>query len=655
MKALSKSRFKQGLECPNKLYYSNSPKKYHNTKNEDTFLKALASGGFQIEEYARLHYPNGILVDAPYDNHDYQDLADQTAELLKLENVIIYEAAFYANDLFIRTDILVKQGNKIKLIEVKAKSIDPTDPYNFIGIKEKLVTSWKPYLFDLAFQTHVAQLCLPDCKVTPYLCLVDKTKAATVEGLNQFFRVKQTTEKRTGVDVLVDNVSQMGTSLLSVINLSELVANIHNNTHKYYDNLNFLEAITLLSDIRINNYYPNWPASFSACKKCEFKKDTTEDGTKKQSGFDHCFKTQYHWTDNDFKKPNIFNVWDLRDSKLMEQGLLFKEQLTLEDIKYKEVAGDMSRTERQWIQIEKERDNDFTEFVDVEGLRAEINSWTFPLHFIDFETSTVPLPFHVGRKPYEQIAFQFSHHIYHEDGRIEHANEYINTTPGEFPNFKFMQYLHDALVHDNGTVFRFSNHENTILNAIHTQLKDSDYTFKDVLLPFIESISKPTDKQINPWPRPERNMVDLCDVIKKYYYNPHTFGSNSIKKVLPAILKSSQLIQGKYCKTIGEIGLSSKNFPASHVWLKQENGTVVSPYKMLPDLFEGLSQDDIENYLSEIENIDDGGAALTAYGKIQYTDMTEEERTIISDALKRYCELDTLAMVMIYEHLKSIV
>ena len=76
---------------------------------------------------------------------------------------------------------------------------------------------------------------------------------------------------------------------------------------------------------------------------------------------------------------------------------------------------------------------------------------------------------------------------------------------------------------------------------------------------------------------------------------------------------------------------------------------------MLPELFEGLSHDDIENYVSEIENIDDGGAALTAYGKIQYTDMTKKERTEISEALKRYCELDTLAMVMIYEHLKSLV
>ena len=124
MRALSKSRFKQGLECPNKLYFSNSKEVYLNKKNEDSFLEALASGGFQVEEYARLQYPGGKLVDAPYEENDYQDLADQTTELLKLENVVIYEAAFYIDDLFIRTDVLVKNRSNIKLIEVKAKSID---------------------------------------------------------------------------------------------------------------------------------------------------------------------------------------------------------------------------------------------------------------------------------------------------------------------------------------------------------------------------------------------------------------------------------------------------------------------------------------------------------------------------------------------------
>ena len=662
MIALSKSRFKQGLECPNKLYFSNNKEVYHNIKNNDPFLQALASGGFQVEEYARLQYPRGVLVDAPYHENNYQDLANQTSELLKQENVVIYEAAFYFDDLFIRTDVLVKKGTHIKIIEVKAKSLDPSQPNNFVGKSKKLVGSWKPYLFDLAFQTYVTQRCLPTYTITPYLCLVDKTKYATVDGLNQFFRIKKDPNNRTGVTVKVEDISQLGENILHQENLSEVVSKIHNGDYMYYDNLNFQEAVKLLSDIRIKKYYPNWPAQFSACKKCEFKKDDSEKGKIKQSGFEHCFKTQYQWTDQDFKKSTIFNVWDLKDPKLMQQGFLFKSQLSPEDIKYKEAAGKLSRTERQWLQIEKERNNDFTEFVDIEGLKAEMNTWVYPLHFIDFETSTVPLPFHTGRKPYEQIAFQFSHHIYHKDGRIEHANQYINTTAGEFPNFEFIEQLQKALSKDEGTIFKFATHENTILNAIRAQLKASDAPNKESLISFIESISHHTKKNPDTWIVPNRkqnqgtrDMVDLCKVVVKYYYNPHTFGSNSIKKVLPAVLKSSQFVQEKYSRPINEIQVTSINIPSDHTWLTVKNGEIVDPYKTLPPVYDNISQDEIETRLSDMKNIDDGGAALTAYGKMQYTDMTEKEREDISDALKRYCELDTLAMVMIYEHLKSII
>ena len=71
-------------------------------------------------------------------------------------------------------------------------------------------------------------------------------------------------------------------------------------------------------------------------------------------------------------------------------------------------------------------------------------------------------------------------------------------------------------------------------------------------------------------------------------------------------------------------------------------------------MYEGANQEEIQQYLSDIEDLNDGGAALTAYGKIQYTDMTNEERNQIKEALLKYCELDTLAMVMIMEHLQSI-
>jgi hypothetical protein len=48
-------------------------------------------------------------------------------------------------------------------------------------------------------------------------------------------------------------------------------------------------------------------------------------------------------------------------------------------------------------------------------------------------------------------------------------------------------------------------------------------------------------------------------------------------------------------------------------------------------------------------DLQDGGAAMIAYSKLQFTDMSKVERHQVEQSLLRYCELDTLAMVMIYE------
>ena len=326
-----------------------------------------------------------------------------------------------------------------------------------------------------------------------------------------------------------------------------------------------------------------------------------------------------------------------------------------QDIKLKPKSEGLSNSERQWIQIVKERDGDTTEYFDKEGFLKESQNWKYPLHFIDFETSTVPLPFHKFSNPYQQIAFPFSHHTLSDEGEITHKSEYINTTPGEFPNFKFIQNLYQSLSNDQGTIFRYSDHENTILNHIRNQLIQSNYPNKDVYIKFIETISKPTDNCIRPWVVEKRNMVDLCEVIKDFYYHPLTYGSNSIKKVLPAILETSNYINSKYTKEIQRIGVTSKNFPKDHKWLKRDSlNNIVSPYDLLPPVFKDFTEEELEGMVSEIETLSNGGTALTAYGKIQYTDMKKNERDALKTSLLKYCELDTLAMVMIYEHLKFI-
>jgi len=44
IRLLTKSRYKLGLECPNKLFYTRK-KEYANTQTDDSFLEALAQGG----------------------------------------------------------------------------------------------------------------------------------------------------------------------------------------------------------------------------------------------------------------------------------------------------------------------------------------------------------------------------------------------------------------------------------------------------------------------------------------------------------------------------------------------------------------------------------------------------------------------------------
>lgn len=283
-----------------------------------------------------------------------------------------------------------------------------------------------------------------------------------------------------------------------------------------------------------------------------------------------------------------------------------------------------------------------------------MDSWIFPLHFIDFETSSVALPFNKGMRPYEQVAFQFSHHICYADGHIKHASQYINTHPGEFPNFKFVAALKKSLDNDQGTIFRFATHENSILNAIMDQLYASDYPEKDELISFIKTITTHRSKDQNQWVS-NRPMVDLRLIILDYYYNPLTKGSNSIKAVLPAILNSCEFLKNKYFNPISEINLTSLNFEHNFKWLKMSDQKVENPYKLLPPIFENADPSYTVDFISGLKNISDGGAASTAYSKLQFVDMSTVERKFIEKSLLKYCELDTLAMVMIYEHLKTFI
>ena len=165
MRFLTKSKFKLAVECPRKLFYVGKDF-YRDTSADDAFLKALADGGFQVGELAKHLYPAGIEVEA---TGNAEALA-QTAERMREENVTLFEPAIAYGDFLVRADVLIKNGNSIKLMEVKSKSYRSDDP-QIEGRNGALKSGFKPYIEDIAFQTYVVQQAYPDCRVSSSLLM----------------------------------------------------------------------------------------------------------------------------------------------------------------------------------------------------------------------------------------------------------------------------------------------------------------------------------------------------------------------------------------------------------------------------------------------------------------------------------------------------
>ena len=79
---------------------------------------------------------------------------------------------------------------------------------------------------------------------------------------------------------------------------------------------------------------------------------------------------------------------------------------------------------------------------------------------------------------------------------------------------------------------------------------------------------------------------------------------------------------------------------------------MADPYGMLKTIVDDMLGEGILE-AEELE-ITEGGAAAMAFARLQFEDLTDLDRERIKNALLIYCELDTLAMVMIVEAWKEL-
>lgn len=641
---LTKSRFKLAVECPTKLFFTGKPE-YRNILQEDSFLEMLAEGGFQVGELAKLMYPTGYEIKSK--NHE--EAERETAELLKQENVILFEPAFRFEKLFIRVDILIKVGNSIQLIEVKAKSYNSLDP-KIEKKKGGILAEMLPYIQDIAFQTYVFKNLYPLISVASYLMLPDKAIAASIDGLNQYFKINKIGKQ---TEIIVDPAAikkGVDASLLAKVNVDHLIQYISVNGIQFPGgNLSLAEAAKVWADAYSMDRMIV-PVIGAQCGKCEFRADI---GDTLTSGFHECWKLVNKWQDEDFNGGTVLDIWNFRGKEeAIQRGARKLSQITETDITLKSGDDGLSYSERQWMQIKgiSPEDDKGGYYLDSDFMATEMRTWNYPYHLIDFETAAVALPFFKGMRPYEQIAFQFSHHVMDESGNVNHVDEFLLAEPGQFPNYEFARALKKSLEIDNGSVFMWSHHENTILEKIIQQLeKNKDAPAdKAELMVFLKTLVKGG----------ERAMIDLKTLAQKTYYHPDTKASSSIKKVLPAIMKSSESLRGKYNQPIygASKGIKSSNFK-DFIWFNMNSdGGLIDPYEILKESAFALLGSEANEYMEAEEyGIAEGGAAATAYSRLQFESLDLKSREQIKSALLRYCELDTLAMVMILEAWKDII
>ena len=200
-------------------------------------------------------------------------------------------------------------------------------------------------------------------------------------------------------------------------------------------------------------------------------------------------------------KPSIYSLPRLFGEKLatfVDEG-----RFDLSSISPNEVSAQQS--------LVVKAHNEGNPFVDKVEIEIFLGQLKYPLHFLDYETFISAVPIIDGYGPQDQLPFQFSLHVLHEDGRLDHS-EYLADRPMR-PD-ELVKALRDA-VQPFGSVLAWNKgFENAQNKNMSKQLPHS----KDFLLDIVD------------------RTVDLMEIFKTGYVDVGFDGSTSIKKVLPILI-----------------------------------------------------------------------------------------------------------------------
>jgi hypothetical protein len=477
---------------------------------------------------------------------------------------------------------------------------------------------------DITFQVMVTEAMFPGVPVIPQLCVVNKNKPCSIDGIY------------ANIDLIADDGSR-DFSLPRAVYSGDLEAL---RADHFLEFINVRECVDLLMpevkefaaemldflDGKMRRIEPQ--LGLQPCKSCEYR-----DADQTKDGFSEC------WGKTPPRGAHLIDLYragnGTRELKAEIAERIDNRKLQLTDIpdSFLELGGVHGQTRRNQVAAARAGTEIVTD--DMGSALAEL---AFPLHFIDFETSSIPVPYLPGMKPYEMVAFQFScHTIASQDSTELIHHEWLNLQD-VYPNAEFMRELRNAIGNE-GTVLIWSNHEINTLRQIRRQLCERGL-FSSELDQWAETLIGPTpgfgeeDKIVG------ARVVDLLKISEANYCHPLMKGSHSIKKVLDAIWSDAPHLWNDSW--------------FSNYYMMDANGRAIDPYRTLslatPDM--GLNDSDSQ----ETDAVSDGVAAMRAYQDMLFgmhkNDPAVRDR--MRDSLLRYCGLDTAAMVIIWKHWKKI-
>ena len=184
---LTKSKYLNGQQCHKRLWYEENQR----DKKPETSLSQQRrfDQGKEVGVFARDCFPGGVLIDATASRHAVK----QTEAAIKRGDTCIFEATFIFNNVLVKCDILEKDADSWRIVEVKMSTVNQTVKASKI-VKEE-------YLHDLALQKYVLTGCGLSISQTQLMLINSKT--CVHPELSNLFIIVDATDQ---VDPLMESV-----------------------------------------------------------------------------------------------------------------------------------------------------------------------------------------------------------------------------------------------------------------------------------------------------------------------------------------------------------------------------------------------------------------------------------------------------------------